>query len=199
MKTINFEFSLYLVRYKGMVFNFFLKGTKRMYVNITSDLLQNYRAQINGLDEVLNKDGSIKPHWQQLFNNMNAMGLNELSNRSTDILSQLQENGVTYNVYDSLDGKNRAWRLDPIPYLIEQKEWEVISKGLIQRAKLLDAIYKDIYGSRSLIKAGILPAHVVYGNEGFFPQCFDVKIPADNQLIMCAIDFARGPDNRMWV
>ena len=170
-----------------------------MHINILGDLLQNYRSQINGLDEVLNTDGSIKPHWQQLFNNIDAMGLNELSNRSADILTQLRENGVTYNVYDSLDGTNRAWRLDPIPYLIDQTEWEGISKGLIQRARLLNAIYKDIYGCRSLIKAGILPAHVVYGNEGFFPQCYDIKIPADNQLIMCAIDFARGPDNRMWI
>lgn len=170
-----------------------------MFVNILDDLIQNYRTQINGLDEVLDKNGTIKPHWQQLFNNIEAMGLDELSNRSTDILSQLRDNGVTYNVYDSSEGTNRAWKLDPIPFLIDQTEWEGISKGLIQRARLLNAIYKDIYGVRSLIKEGILPPHVVYGNDGFFPQCFDVKIPADNQLIMCAIDFARGPDNRMWI
>ena len=136
-----------------------------MQTQISGSLIQNYQNQIKGLDEILEKDGSVKPHWQQLFNNIEAMGLTELGNRGSDILAKLKENGVTYNVYDSSGGNNRPWKLDPIPFLIEQKEWEAISKGLIQRARLLDAIYKDIYGSRNLIKAGILPPHVVYGNE----------------------------------
>lgn len=170
-----------------------------MHTQLTIDLIQNYCAQIKGLDEILEKDGTVKPHWRQLFNNIEAMGLAELGNRDHDIVAKLKENGVTYNVYDSLEGTNRAWKLDPIPFLIEQKEWDLISKGLIQRAKLLDAIYKDIYGPRNLIKEGILPPHVIYGNEGFTPACFDVKIPSENQLIICAIDFARGPDDRMWV
>ncbi len=170
-----------------------------MHTQISSNLIQNYCAQINGLDEILEKDGRIKPYWQQLFNNIEVMGLTELGNRGTDILAKLKENGVTYNVYDSSEGNNRPWKLDPIPFLIEQKEWDEISKGLIQRAQLIDAIYKDIYGPRHLIKEGILPSQVIFGNEGFLPACFDVKIPSDNQLIICAIDFARGPDNRMWV
>lgn len=170
-----------------------------MHTQISRDLIQNYCAQIKGLDEILEKDGTVKPHWQQLFNNIDAMGLAELGNRGTDILAKLKENGVTYNVYDSSGGNNRPWKLDPIPFLIEQKEWEIISKGLIQRAKLLDVIYKDIYGPRNLIKEGIIPPQVFYGNDGFSPACFDVKIPSDNQLIICAIDFARGPDNRMWI
>lgn len=170
-----------------------------MQTQISGGLIQNYRNQINGLDEILEKDGTVKPHWQQLFNNIEAMGLTELGNRGSDILAKLKENGVTYNVYDSSGGNNRPWKLDPIPFLIEQKEWENISKGLIQRARLLDAIYKDIYGPRKLIKEGILPPHVVYGNEGFSPACFDIKVPSENQLILSAIDFARGPDNRMWV
>ncbi len=170
-----------------------------MQTQISSDIIQNYCAQIKGLDEILEKDGTVKAHWQQLFRNIEAMGLTELGNRGTDILAKLKENGVTYNVYDSSDGNNRPWTLDPIPFLIEQKEWEGISKGLIQRARLLDAIYKDIYGPRLLIKEGILPPQVVYGNPGFSPACFDVKIPSDNQLIITALDFARGPDDRMWV
>ena len=170
-----------------------------MQTQIAKDLIQEYCAQIKGLDEILDKNGTVKPHWQQLFSNIDAMGLTELGNRGNDILAKLKENGVTYNVYDSSDGSNRPWKLDPIPFLIEQKEWDEISKGLIQRARLLDAIYKDIYGPRNLIKEGILPPQVIYNNVGFSPACFDVKIPADNQLILSAIDFARGPDNRMWV
>jgi uncharacterized circularly permuted ATP-grasp superfamily protein len=31
-------------------------------------------------------------------------------------------------------------------FVIHQSEWATIEKGLIQRANLLDLIYKDIYG-----------------------------------------------------
>jgi uncharacterized circularly permuted ATP-grasp superfamily protein len=46
----------------------------------------------------------------------------------------------------------RPWKLDPIPFVLHQSEWEIIEKGLIQRANLLDLIYKDIYGEQLLIK-----------------------------------------------
>lgn len=167
--------------------------------DISNSMLMAYQNEITNLDEVLDIDGNIKPHWQQLFNNIDKMGLDELAVRSNEIILKLRENGVTYNIYDSSESTNRAWKLDPIPFLIEQKEWDEISKGLIQRAKVLDAIYKDFYGPQNLIKDGILPAHVLYGNDGFFPSCFDVKLPSENQLVIYATDFARGPDQQMWV
>lgn len=172
-----------------------------MLMSLSTNLLESYQNQIQkNYDEIKDADGKIKPHWQQLFSTLEKLGLEELNARTTGIISKLRENGVTYNIYESsADGHNRPWKLDPIPFLLHEKEWETISKGLIQRAKLMDAIYQDIYGPQRLIKDGILPPHVVYGNYGFFRSCYDVKLPSKNQLIIYATDFARGPDQRMWV
>lgn len=171
-----------------------------MLMSLSTSLLESYQQQINNnYDEVVDAQGKVKPHWQQLFSTLEKLGMDELTTRSNDIIGKLRENGVTYNVYDSTDGHNRPWKLDPIPFLLHEQEWEGISKGLIQRAKLMDAIYQDIYGAQKLIKDGILPPHVVYGNYGFFRSCYDVKLPSKNQLIIYATDFARGPDQRMWV
>lgn len=170
-----------------------------MQTGVNSEIIQGYQKMIGKFDEVLDINGNIKPHWRQLFDNMEAVGLNELSNRSADIISKLHENGVTYNVYDKTDDKSRRWQLDPIPFLLHEQEWLVIEKGLIQRAKLLNAIYEDFYGEQNLIKEGVFPAHVMYGNDGYFLNCKDVKIASQNQIVLYAADFARGPDNRMWV
>ncbi|MFY7888923.1 MAG: circularly permuted type 2 ATP-grasp protein [Spirosomataceae bacterium] len=172
-----------------------------MLMSLSTNLLESYQQQINNnYDEVVDDQGNVKPHWQQLFNALEKLGIDELTARSNDIIGKLRENGVTYNIYESTtDGHNRPWKLDPIPFLLHEKEWELISKGLIQRAKLMDAIYQDIYGSQLLIKDGILPSHVVYGNYGFSRACYDVKLPSKNQLIIYATDIARGPDQRMWV
>ncbi len=58
----------------------------------------------------------------------------------------LRENGVTYNVYGDPRGVGRPWALDPIPLLISSAEYAELETGLIQRARLLEAILDDLYG-----------------------------------------------------
>lgn len=170
-----------------------------MLTDTSSNLLQSYQQEISSYDETIGANGLVKPHWQQLFASLEKLGIKELEVRNQEIINRLRENGVTYNVYGSSDGLNRPWQLDPIPFLIEQKEWQHIAKGLKQRTLVLDLILKDIYGPQRLIKDAILPAELVFGNTGFFRPCFDIKLPSQNQLILYAADLARGPDGRMWL
>lgn len=163
------------------------------------NLLQSYQHSLTSYDEVLDINGKLKPHWQALFNTLEKLGIGELNNRNREIISKLRENGVTYNVYGSPDGMNRPWQLDPIPFLIEQKEWNGISQGLQQRAVLLDLTLKDLYGPRNLVRDAVIPAELVFENSGFFRPCIDVKVPGPQQLTLFAADMARGPDGRMWV
>lgn len=162
-------------------------------------LLQAYRREIYSYDEVVNRDGDLNPHWSILFAALERLGMKELGLRNQELIRKLQENGVTYSVYESIDGLNRPWQLDPIPFLIHQKEWREIARGLQQRAELMDMILKDLYGARNLIKNKIIPAELVFDNTGFIRACHDIKLPGSHQLVKYAIDMARGPDGRMWV
>jgi uncharacterized circularly permuted ATP-grasp superfamily protein len=73
-----------------------------------------------------------------------------------------------------------------------------IEKGLIQRANLLDLIYKDIYGEQLLIKNNIIPAELVLIIRVLRP-CFDILQKEFHQLSLLACDIARGPDGKMWL
>lgn len=170
-----------------------------MIQDISLGLLQSYKAKINSYDEVLDKNGQVKPYWQGLFNTLESIGIEELELRNQEIIKKLKENGVTYNVYDSNKESNRAWKLDPIPFLIHESEWKTIEKGLQQRAHLLDLILKDFYGPQLLIKKAIIPAELVFDNSGFLLPCFDIRQKHDKQLLNYAVDLARGPDGKMWL
>nr|WP_299417890.1 circularly permuted type 2 ATP-grasp protein [uncultured Emticicia sp.] len=170
-----------------------------MTENLSLSLLDSYKKTINSYDEVIDQNGQVKPHWKSLFDTLDSIGMEELELRNQEIINKLKENGVTYNVYNSDNGGNRAWKLDPIPFLIHQKEWQNIEKGLKQRAHLLDLILKDIYGQQLLIKKNIIPAELVFDNSGFLQPCFDVKQKLQNQLLIYACDMARGPDGKMWL
>jgi uncharacterized circularly permuted ATP-grasp superfamily protein/uncharacterized alpha-E superfamily protein len=170
-----------------------------MLTEASVNLLQSYKSGLSSYDEVLDLRGNVKPHWQALFATLEKLGMDELKSRNQEIIGKLRENGVTYNVYGSPDGLNRPWQLDPIPFLIEQQEWNQIAKGLQQRAVLLDLMLKDLYGPRNLVKDGIIPAELVFDNTGFFRPCIDIKIPGANQLTLFAADMARGPDGQMWI
>lgn len=170
-----------------------------MIKDLSLSLLNSYKSAINSYDEVLDLKGQVKPCWKSLFDTLETVGLDGLELRNKEIIEKLRENGVTYNVYNSENGANRAWKLDPIPFLIHEREWKTIEKGIKQRAHLLDLILKDIYGPQHLIKNAIIPAELVFDNTGFMLPCFDLKQKLQNQLIMYACDMARGPDGKMWL
>ncbi|MFD0779323.1 circularly permuted type 2 ATP-grasp protein [Flavobacterium myungsuense] len=170
-----------------------------MIQDISLGLLNSYKEAINSYDEVIDQNGDVKPYWKNLFDTLESIGMEKLEVLNHEIIKKLKENGVTYNVYNSSNGMNRPWKLDPIPFLIHQSEWETIEKGIKQRAHLLDLILKDLYGPQLLIKNGIIPAELVFDNSGFLLPCFDIKQKQNHQLLLYACDLARGPDGKMWL
>lgn len=150
-------------------------------------------------DNMWESDGNVRNAWFSLLNNIQSLGPAELKNRYQEIQKILKENGVTYNVYGDPAGIYRSWKLDAVPNIIGSEEWAYLSEGLKQRANLLNLILKDIYGSRDLIKNGMLPLDLIHNHNGFLRPCNGISIPGNNQLILFAVDIARDKSGNMWV
>ncbi|MFT3680907.1 MAG: circularly permuted type 2 ATP-grasp protein [Ferruginibacter sp.] len=163
------------------------------------ELLQQYIPAYNSYNELSPGSQQIRPDWEAFFSSLKELGPQEIENRTTDILRLLKENGVAYNIYNDPSGENRPWELDPIPQLITAPEWDYINKGLVQRAELLDLLLKDIYGSQTLIKEGIIPQELIHMHPGFLRSCVNINLPAEQHLILYAADLARGTDGHLWV
>ena len=86
-----------------------------------------------------------------------------------------------------------------MPVLIGANEWRMLEQGLIQRARLLNAILADLYGPQTLLREGHLPAAVILGNPQFLHPCHGFR-PRDGQYLhVYAADLGRGPDGLWWV
>ena len=165
----------------------------------SNTLFQNYFSEFRNYDEVLKSNMSVNPNWAKLLNNLTQMGTDNLLAKQKQIDWLMEENGVTYNVYNDPKGLHRSWNLNIVPFLIHQKEWATIEKGITQRAELLNLILKDIYGERELIKNGIIPQEVIFAHRGFLRQCDQIQYKTSKNLLIHSADLARGPDGRMWV
>lgn len=153
----------------------------------------------SSFDEMFDNECNIRPHWQEIVSNLENIGLKTLEQKQLEIDWRLEDNGVTYNIYNDPEGNNRRWNLDPIPLVITNEEWEEVSKGLQQRAKLLNLIFKDLYTEQRLIKEGIIPAEIVFGHKSFLPEVFNFKNKDYYSLRFYASDISRGPDGKFWV
>ena len=53
--------------------------------------------------------------------------------------------------------------LDVLPFIVPADDWEPLTRGLRQRARLLNAIAADLYGTQRLLAEGLVPPALVFG------------------------------------
>ncbi|MGO9606223.1 MAG: circularly permuted type 2 ATP-grasp protein [Candidatus Binataceae bacterium] len=158
-----------------------------------------YQSNSAFYDEMLAPEGQVRPHWRVLMDSITAMGPEGLGNRWQEGRRLIHDNGVTYNVYGDPRSTDRPWPLDPIPLVIEQREWAAIEEAMRQRATLLNAILADLYGPQRLLRAGMFPPELVFRHPNFLRPCCNVPVPGGIYLHNYCADLARSPDGRWWV
>ncbi len=166
---------------------------------MTVDLNQTPLRYGDAYDE-LSADGvTPRSHWSHLMEALREIGTEELGRRCARAERRIRENGITYNIYSDPQGANRPWEIDIVPFLIPAEEWRFIERGIIQRARLLNLILEDLYGSQALLKNGYFPAELLYANPAFLRPMVGVQVPGASYLHMLAVDLARSPDGQWWV
>ena len=115
--------------------------------------LASYAPDPRRYDELLDERGVVRPHWRGLVERLTTDKALDIARRALELTRRLiVENGVAYNVYSDPQGADRPWALDPLPLVLSQEEWRAIEKGVIQRARLLDAVLADLYGPQRLLR-----------------------------------------------
>lgn len=155
-----------------------------------------YSTPGRGYCEVFEPNGSPRPHWRKFIETVNGMGNTEVAKRIFQAEKMLQKHGATYNLFGDPEDLDRPWELDLVPFIIPFSEWRILEAGLIQRARLLDALMKDIYGEQRLLRQGKLPPEFVFANPCFLRPCSGIGVSDASSLFFFAVDLCRTSDGQ---
>ena len=73
--------------------------------------------------------------------------------------------GITFAVYGEGGDPDRLIPFDMFPRVFAADEWRKLERGIKQRAQALNAFLTDVYGRGEIVRAGRIPARLVYQNE----------------------------------
>ena len=145
-------------------------------------------------DELRDATGALRPHWRAFARTLSALSPEEFERRQASARATVQDNGVTYNVYDDRGGQARPWQLDIVPFILSATDWKQIEAAVIQRAMLADLILRDVYGPQALVREGVLPPHLVTGHPQFLRPLCGARPAHDVHVHLYSADLARGAD-----
>ncbi len=123
----------------------------------------------------------------------------QLLNRKESINELLARYGVKFGIYKNNVFHEQLFPFDPIPRIIEKKEWDYLEKGLIQRVTALNCFIQDIYHDKKIIRDGVVPEEFVYAGSGYMVQCEDVMPPKSVSTHIAGIDLVLGKDNVWYI
>ncbi|MTI05027.1 hypothetical protein E1180_05815 [Roseibium denhamense] len=147
----------------------------------------------------MDPDGNIRPVWRPFLDHLSSLTQEDITARFARGNQYLNDAGVFFRQYGQ-DGPNeREWPLSHIPVIIDDGDWQTISKGLVQRAELLELVVQDLYGSNNLIRGGHIPASLIAKSPEWQRPLVGIKPRSGHFLHFLAFEIGRGPDGTWWV
>ncbi|WP_079417628.1 circularly permuted type 2 ATP-grasp protein [Thiomonas intermedia] len=163
--------------------------------DLASAVIPGHWDELRGKVSDGESGAALAPLWNNFFRLLGPGGFDALGARQQQLLQQIHDDGVTYNVHADAAQAARAWSVDLFPLLIDASSWKQISTGAAQRAALLNTVLADLYtGPQRTLKEGLLPPALVQGHPGYLRALHGHTPPGNVWLHIAAFDLARGPD-----
>ena len=145
-------------------------------------------------DEMHGPDGVRSPY-REIDAWLKSIGPDAFAIKKQEAETLFRRIGITFAVYGEGGDPERLIPFDLIPRVFSAAEWRTLSRGIIQRARALNAFLHDVYHRGEIIKAGVIPAPLVYQNEAFLPEMMGVNPPGRVWSHIVGIDIVRtGPE-----
>ena len=149
-------------------------------------------------DEMNSGPAGVRDLYKNYANWLSGFPSEQLESKRKEAELLFRRVGITFNVYGENAGTERLIPFDVIPRLLAAKEWDVLSKGAMQRVRALNMFLHDIYHDREIIKAGIVSESILRHSQ-YRPEMFDVDVPGGIYAHIAGIDIVRTGENQFYV
>ncbi|MEZ5839511.1 MAG: circularly permuted type 2 ATP-grasp protein [Hyphomicrobiales bacterium] len=130
---------------------------------------------------------------------LDATPVDLLKHRAEEAEALFRRIGITFAVYGDAQAQERVIPFDIIPRIIGADEWQRLARGLEQRVRTINMFLDDVYGKGEAVKAGIIPADIVYTNPAFRPEMAGFRVPHGIWTPISGIDIVRIDENDFYV
>lgn len=145
------------------------------------------------------QDGSVRAHYEALYQQLQKLGLEELASRAQEIHRQMILEGITFQLSSADHRVERTIPFDVIPRIIPKNDWTTIEAGLKQRVQALNLFLHDMYHDQHFIKDGIIPRRAIINNPYFVPDMMQLDIPENTYIAISGIDLIRDEKGNYYV
>ncbi len=140
-------------------------------------------------------DGQVRVPYRQLEEWMNNMPAEFRQMKQAQAEDLFRRIGITFAVYGEGGDPDRLIPFDMFPRVFTSAEWARLERGVKQRARALNAFLVDVYGRGEIIRAGRIPAKLVYQNAAFEKAVVGIKPSKGVYSHIVGVDLVRtGPD-----
>ncbi|MEM6622000.1 MAG: circularly permuted type 2 ATP-grasp protein [Pseudomonadota bacterium] len=150
-------------------------------------------------DEMSGSGDAIRSPYARIADWIDAVGVERLQQRSAEAEAIFRRIGITFAVYGEGGDPERLIPFDLVPRVFSALEWQHLDRGIRQRARALNAFLYDVYHRGEIMKAGIVPEHLVYRNAAFVPAMVGVEPPGRVYSHIVGIDIVRTGESSFQV
>jgi uncharacterized circularly permuted ATP-grasp superfamily protein len=148
----------------------------------------------NFFNEMYDGDG-VRPAYRRLREWVDRTAPETIAQKKEEAETLFRRIGITFAVYGEGGDTERLIPFDMMPRVFTDGEWRRLERGVKQRARALNAFLYDVYHRAEIIRAGIVPADLVYQNEAYEPAVVGFDPPGNVYSHIVGIDLVRtGPD-----
>ncbi|RRH72201.1 circularly permuted type 2 ATP-grasp protein [Falsigemmobacter faecalis] len=140
--------------------------------------------------------GQVRAPYGRLQDWMAAMPAELRQMKQAEAEELFRRIGITFAVYGEGGDPDRLIPFDMFPRVFTAREWARLDRGIRQRAQALNAFLADVYGRGEIVRAGRIPADLVYKNAAYEKAVAGFVPPKGVYSHIVGIDLVRtGPED----
>ncbi len=121
--------------------------------------------------------GQVRPPYARLAGWTEDMPAELRAMKQSEAEALFRRIGITFAVYGEGGDPDRLIPFDMFPRVFADDEWRRLERGIKQRARALNAFLTDVYDRGEIIRAGRIPAKLVYQNEAYEKAVVGISPP----------------------